>query len=321
MSCFALAFVSLNITCKYRISNWNPWKYSSNLITFSILSRTIYHLLHYRLTTKTIKLSPGPTYINTCATVWIKAEDEDGVNKKEIETQTGEESVIEDFGSLDTLTTGSNFVPTTTENAPTETTTTVTTMTTHTATSSSSSAGQVTTTVEPAVDNVHTYPYLSHYSFWLELDPTFTLKLFYSYKNLRPITFIINYSFTQAAVDATTTDKDMPEENGDYYEYFDPEAEDKGAKPSSTPAAAPTFSSTTGLNIFRTDAVVPTTTEYVEPEVINTPPVIKSRLPKQPLTAGKPFGWAQNEGWWVKFRSEGGITTVAKFGILLGNAI
>lgn len=80
-----------------------------------------------------------------------KAEGEDVEKKTVIETQTGEESVIEDFGGLDTLTTGSNFAPTTTEIATTETSTTVTTMATTTATS-----GQVTTTVVPAaVDNVH----------------------------------------------------------------------------------------------------------------------------------------------------------------------
>lgn len=32
-----------------------------------------------------------------------------------------------------------------------------------------------------------------------------------------------------------------------------------------------------------------TTTEYIEPEPVNYPPIIKNRMPKQPVTAGKPF--------------------------------
>lgn len=33
----------------------------------------------------------------------------------------------------------------------------------------------------------------------------------------------------------------------------------------------------------------PQTTEYIEPEPVNYAPTIKNRLPKQPVTAGKPF--------------------------------
>lgn len=71
-------------------------------------------------------------------------------------------------------------------------------------------------------------------------------------------------------------------------EEEDEEEEEKVETPS-TPKP------TVGLNIFTTQSTstttVATTTEEVsEPEILNTPPVIKSRLPKQPLTAGKPFG-------------------------------
>lgn len=88
----------------------------------------------------------------------------------------------------------------------------------------------------------------------------------------------------------STTDLVDEAEDDDYLEKEEEEEiEVKEEKPS-TPASVPSFSSTSSLNIFPTEAVVPTTTEYFEPEISNTPPVIKSRLPKQQLTAGKPFG-------------------------------
>lgn len=39
------------------------------------------------------------------------------------------------------------------------------------------------------------------------------------------------------------------------------------------------------------DPIVITTTEYFEPEPNNYPPSIHNRLPKQPVTAGKPFSF------------------------------
>lgn len=73
---------------------------------------------------------------------------------------------------------------------------------------------------------------------------------------------------------------------------MDPEEEQEEQEKKMVTASTP--GSTHGLNIFvaqsTTTEKAVTTTEYVEPEILNTPPVIKSRLPKQPLTAGKPFG-------------------------------
>lgn len=77
-------------------------------------------------------------------------------------------------------------------------------------------------------------------------------------------------------------------------DYLDPETDPDMEEQDKKETAAPTTPATVSLNIFTSPTTTTerpvTTTEYVEPEILNTPPVIKSRLPKQPLTAGKPFG-------------------------------
>ena len=81
------------------------------------------------------------------------------------------------------------------------------------------------------------------------------------------------------------------------YEYDDKDDEvEEEASEKINEISPSTPRSSVSLNIFTTPSTTTTekevevTTEYVEPEVQNSPPVIKSRLPKQPLTAGKPFG-------------------------------
>lgn len=65
---------------------------------------------------------------------------------------------------------------------------------------------------------------------------------------------------------------------------------------STTPSTTTTTTTTTTSTTTTTTTPKPTTTtttvattEFVEPEIINTPPLIKNRLKKHPVTAGKPF--------------------------------
>lgn len=74
-------------------------------------------------------------------------------------------------------------------------------------------------------------------------------------------------------------------------DYYDEEFEDTATTAASTPPTVgarlvPVVEIST---MAATTERLPTTTEVVEPEIVNSPPVIKSRIPKQPLTAGKPF--------------------------------
>lgn len=67
--------------------------------------------------------------------------------------------------------------------------------------------------------------------------------------------------------------------------------------PTTTPTTT-TIPTTTSTTTTTTTTPKPTTTttmepstEYIEPEPTNSPPLIKNRLPKQPVTAGKPFSF------------------------------
>ncbi|XP_055679081.1 uncharacterized protein LOC129787489 isoform X2 [Lutzomyia longipalpis] len=57
---------------------------------------------------------------------------------------------------------------------------------------------------------------------------------------------------------------------------------------SPTTESSPTTTTSAPTTTTTTERIV-TTTEYIEPEPVNSPPMIKNRLPKQALTAGKPF--------------------------------
>uniref|UniRef100_A0A1B0CK61 Dystroglycan 1 n=1 Tax=Lutzomyia longipalpis TaxID=7200 RepID=A0A1B0CK61_LUTLO len=57
---------------------------------------------------------------------------------------------------------------------------------------------------------------------------------------------------------------------------------------SPTTESSPTTTTPAPTTTTTTERIV-TTTEYIEPEPVNSPPMIKNRLPKQALTAGKPF--------------------------------
>ncbi|XP_037915714.1 dystroglycan isoform X4 [Hermetia illucens] len=74
-------------------------------------------------------------------------------------------------------------------------------------------------------------------------------------------------------------------------------AETSPTIPSTTPTTT-TIPTTTSTTTTTTTTPKPTTTttmepstEYIEPEPTNSPPLIKNRLPKQPVTAGKPFSF------------------------------
>lgn len=74
-------------------------------------------------------------------------------------------------------------------------------------------------------------------------------------------------------------------------------AETSPTIPTTTPTTT-TIPTTTSTTTTTTTTPKPTTTttmepstEYIEPEPTNSPPLIKNRLPKQPVTAGKPFSF------------------------------
>lgn len=201
-----------------------------------------------------------------------------------------QENVIE--GTVAITTASTTLTPsatiTTTESTPIDTTTIILPTTT----------GQVTTTEEVAVDNVHILSFISFEYFWTCWF-LFHLNCFWC-RNccwILEINLIVKWIFRINAelfysqTDATTDENKLVEydDDDDYLEPVEEQKEPKIIEDPSTPKP------TIGLNIFTSTPTTEKITTTTEMEIVNNPPVIKSRLPKQPLTAGKPFGWGNEE--------------------------